>query len=119
MTPKHRALRTQYVKELRESKEVAEKWWSALVGDESSPAAQEAKARWPDGPASHPRVIGTILKYMHKCEALNHTVDEDDTVYLNEFLIDRLDGEDSQDLLKFTNALTYWPLALDKDRKPI
>jgi len=119
MTPQHRALLRQYYEELRRAKELAEAWWKELIGleiDESWKAAlAEVRRRWPDGPASHPYVIGTIVKYAKACDAINRSLDRSDRVPVNQFAIDALDSTDTQDLAKFTETLTYWPLGRGED----
>jgi hypothetical protein len=123
MTPDHKALRRQYIEELREAKKLAEEWWQNLVGaelDESWVAAvAEVHRRWPGGPVSHPYVIGTIVKHIRACDALNRTLDRSDRVPVNQFVIDALDGTDTQDLVTFTNSLSYWPIGLGEDGRPV
>ncbi|MBC7604110.1 MAG: hypothetical protein H7255_15810 [Ramlibacter sp.] len=117
MKPDYRELQQAYIVELREAMPVAQAWWLALVtrelGDSAAAAQAEAQRRWPDGAASHPQVIGVILKYMHACEAKNAGKERSEQVSANHFLIDGLDTRDSQDVNDFTDALTYWPISLD------
>ena len=80
----------QYVKDLNEAKEFAECWWTDLQNHEhsrlgtSEDANRRLRRRWPNGPASHPRVLAVIRKYWLACEALN------------EAIVQRLDVEDAE-----------------------
>jgi hypothetical protein len=119
MTDEHKALRKQYRVEMRESMKAAQAWWTALIAkeiDESAEAAEaEVRRRWPDGPASHPFVIGTIQKYLRLCEDLNITVGDEVAVDLNRFAIDGLDSDESTDVSVFTDDLSYWPIGVDEN----
>ena len=123
MSPQHKDLMSQYIASLRDARKVAEQWWDSLISEESTVARGETKSdvrrRWPDGPASHPRVIHTIQKYLHACDALNRTLGKERSIYLNQFIIDGLDRKDSQDIVDFTDALTYWPIGLDEFGRPV
>ena len=122
MSPRHKELRKLYIEDLRQAMAVAQAWWKAMLAkelDESlAAAASEVKRRWPDGPASHPVVIGVIERYLKACDELN-AIDPDSAAYLNEFIIDGLDTVGSQDVLAFTDALTYWPIGLDDQGHPV
>lgn len=120
---RHRKLFDQYVHDLRRAKEAAEKWWDDLVASEATTdrnqALESVKRRWPDGPASHPYVIGTIQKYLRACEALNQQLEKNDTVPLNHFSIDWLDSTRTQDVSDFLLDLSYWPMGLGQDGQVI
>jgi hypothetical protein len=118
MTPKHRALLRQYYDELREAKQLAEAWWGRLIGSARDEAAKTAiRKRWPNGPASHPFVIGVIAKTAHACDRLNRTLDRGDRVPVSQFIIGALDSTETQDLVSFTQSLTYWPLGTGEDNR--
>lgn len=123
MSPRHKELRSQYIADLREAMGAANQWWKTLLARELqeslSAADAEVRRRWPDGPASHPLVIGVIQKYLKACTSLNAELGPDEAVPLNEFIIDGLDTRDSQDVLAFTDALTYWPIGMDDDVHPV
>jgi hypothetical protein len=114
MSPEHRALWEDYVKELREAKMLAELWW-----DEAGGAAGTLAARWPDGPASHPYVIGVIEKYLQACYVLNQRLGRAKSTHLNEFIIDSLMTSRAEDVLDFTDNLTYWPIGLRTGDQPV
>ena len=117
MSPKFKKLQQTYITELRAAQKVAEAWWqaqlaaNAAIGGEAAQA--ELKRRWPDGPASHPRVIAVIVKCMHACDALNQGLERGDQEPVGQFLMHGIDTGDSQDLVDFTDALSYWPLGHD------
>lgn len=115
MKPEFRELQNAYIAELREVAQIASVWWRSLTVLEmdGNPRANisEVQRRWPNGPASHPRVIGVIVKYMHACEELNHGKDRSAQMPVSQFLIDGIDTRDSQDLVKFLSALSYWPVS--------
>lgn len=69
----HEKLLEGYTRELYDAKQAVERWWAALVARETQLAGNAAglRLRWPDGPASHPRVIGIVRKYWLLCEELN------------------------------------------------
>lgn len=119
MKPSHRDLQKAYIAEMREAMAVAKRWWQDLVKAELKGsvlgAEAEAERRWPDGPASHPRVVGVIVKYMHACEALNAGKPRADQESVNHFLIEGLDTRDSQDVNDFTDDLSYWPVSRDEN----
>jgi hypothetical protein len=118
MTEEHKALRRQYRVEMRESMTTAQAWWRDRIAGEMNESPQSAEAelrrRWPDGPASHPVVIGTILKYLHLCDDLNKKVGEDAAMDLNRLVIEGLDSDESEDVAAFTDTLSYWPIAVDE-----
>jgi hypothetical protein len=76
---KHYDLLRDYAHELQSAKAFAEKWWAyqlaATAAQSISPAAadQALRRRWPDGPASHPRVLAVVRKYWLACDALNRS----------------------------------------------
>jgi hypothetical protein len=117
MTDQHKSLLRQYRVEMRDSMKASQAWWRTLIAadvDESVEAAEaEVRRRWPDGPASHPQMIGTIQKYLHLCDELNRAVGQDHAVDLNRFVIEGLDSDESGDVSEFTDALSYWPIGLD------
>ena len=118
MPQNHKELFDQYERDLREAKKAAEKWWEDLIASETTTDRNQAlhsvKRRWPDGPASHPYIIGVIQNYLRACEELNLQLGEDDEVPIHTFSIDWLDSVRTKDLLKFLD-LSYWPIGLNQD----
>jgi hypothetical protein len=119
MKPTHQQLQKAYIAEMREAMRVSIAWWQSLVKTELKGSAlgaeAEARRRWPDGAASHPRVVGVIVKYMHACEALNAGKPRTEQESVNHFLIEGLDTRESQDLNDFTDDLSYWPISRDEN----
>lgn len=120
MSKKHDELWVEYVEELRVAKSIAESWWEEMIakdpGKDRKTAIRNLRRRWPDGPASHPRVIAVILKYYRACKVLNEQeADEDDIVYPHVLISDWLMGEETDDLDEFLIDLTYLPIGLDLD----
>ena len=135
-----------YIAELRESKDLAELWWSSLNEQElRQPGSSETlsvRDRWPLGPASHPFVIATYRKYYFLCKALNETLaehprevirkdpSEDDWGQRNDeppparqiepkvFVLDLLAGGRSDDLYQFMLSLVYVPIGM-KNSEPV
>lgn len=120
MTDEHRALFDRYVAELREARELAIRWWDALVEAEPGADYEEreasARLRWPDGAPSHPVVIGVIQKYLRLCDELNRRLARPQHVSLNRFAIDLLDSQRSGDVSDFLQ-LSYWPLGFDESEE--
>jgi hypothetical protein len=58
----------------------ADLWWTDLVMSELSQAGDLGEVdkrlmrRWPNGPASHPRVLAVVRKYWLACDALNEVI---------------------------------------------
>ena len=77
MGPRHEAMRTQYVQELREAIADVRTWWEDLVNETVSAtgsrvaAAAVLERRWTVGPSAHPRILAVIHKYYIACEDLN------------------------------------------------
>jgi hypothetical protein len=77
---RHEQLFEQYVEALQEAKKFAERWWMELVENELSIAGVLEEAdkrlmrRWPNGPASHPRVLAVVRKYWLACNELNELI---------------------------------------------
>jgi hypothetical protein len=119
MTEEHEVLREQYQVEMREAMMTAQAWWRTQLEREinESPQAAEAelRRRWPDGPASHPVVIGTIQKYLRLCDELNRRVGQGESMDFNRMVIDGLDSRESRDVSRFTRALSYWPIGVTED----
>jgi len=77
MSPAFRQLRKAYADELRESKEMAERWWQDLNENSAKdPGSLKPDDLWPMGPASHPWVIATFRKFFFACVELNKRVSE-------------------------------------------
>lgn len=114
-------LRRAYIADLREAKKIAEAWWEALItgAGDSEGAAVEVQRRWPDGAVSHPRVIGVVIRYMHACDVVNQGRERHEQEPLAHFLMEGIDTRDSQDLMDFTDSLTYWPLNHDAADRPV
>jgi hypothetical protein len=121
MREKYLALWEQYVEELGEAKKIAEEWWTGLIARE--PAEDRKKAilniqrRWPDGPASHPRVIAVFQKYYRLCLELNKEEEDKEVVTYppSLVLIEWLMSEETDELSKFLADLTYFPIGEDQD----
>jgi hypothetical protein len=79
---KHEGLLRAYVLELAAAKTLAEGWWSFLLASDAARAGSSAlgeqavRRRWPDGPASHPRVLAVVRKYWLACDALNRSFED-------------------------------------------
>jgi hypothetical protein len=119
-TPRHDRLFESYVKDLRTSKTFAEAWWKKLH-DSAPQEHQERKPielRWPDGPASHPRVIAVIQKYHRACEELND-LDDENAVPPTVFLVEWLMEDETEELADFLANLSYWPIGLDENDEVI
>lgn len=77
---RHERLLEKYAAELAAARQFAIEWWANLHERElqhrGSPdaAAAAVKERWPDGPASHPRVIAVVRKYWLACQSLNEVI---------------------------------------------
>lgn len=110
-------LKRTYIAELREAKKIADAWWQSLVSSQLAEnieaSVAELKRRWPDGPASHPRVIAVVVMCMHACDALNQGRERNEQEPIGQFLMHSIDTDDSQDLVDFTDALSYWPIGRD------
>jgi hypothetical protein len=80
---RHDILVKNYAEELRAARTLAERWWADLIavtGQQiGSPELAERLVRnqWPDGPASHPRVLTVIRKYWLACETLNEQIERE------------------------------------------
>jgi hypothetical protein len=78
---RHEKLLQQYADELRTAKHFAEQWWAYLQAVERQKMGSQEIAdrvlrrRWPDGPASHPRVLAVVRKYWLLCEDLNQAIE--------------------------------------------
>jgi hypothetical protein len=78
--PGYQNLLRDYVKELREAKEIVNEWWQALVAqtlqqaESEFAAAEELRRRWPVGPAAHPAILRVVRKYYLACDELNRQV---------------------------------------------
>jgi hypothetical protein len=119
VTKAHDALWEAYVADLREAKEIAEGWWRDLLKEDARGSTRlPPKQRWPDGPASHPVVIGVIIKYTQACHALNLGLSREDLVPTNEFIIESLMDDETEDLEELTDTLTYWPLTPPEPERP-
>ncbi len=139
----HDDLFTQYLPELETAVEESAKWWKDLIlretgrWGEATTARRKLRQRWPCGPASHPRVLGVLIRYHAACDALNEqatamlkpsVVDDEGPVTWGEasvqepevpvewsfeepivFLVERL-GDDHEDLADFLDALTFLPV---------
>jgi hypothetical protein len=113
MPATHQRLFTEYVEELRRSKEFAEQWWLTLNQKSSDQAA--IQSRWPDGPVSHPRVVAVIQKYYRGCETMNRIQNANLTpnVFLEEWLME----PETEDLSDFLAGLSYWPIGLNENNE--
>lgn len=132
-------LLSEYVAELRDSKEKAERWWWLLqerhADDPTSPRPEDL---WPMGAASHPWVIATYRKYFFKCAELNNQlgdrpgdaarrarpietdwgVDEESRparVEPKTFVLDLLAGGETHDLYEFMLAMVFVPIGMKGD----
>lgn len=123
MSPNFRDLQQNYIAELRVARKAAEAWWQSLVSgelaDSTEAAVAELRRRWPDGPASHPRVVAVVVQCLHACEALNQGLGRSEREPAGQFLMHSIDTLDSQDLVDFTDALSYWPIGQDASGRMI
>ncbi len=145
----HADLLEIYAKDLTVSAQFARQWWKSLLrqhklDDKASGFRRTALAqRWPDGPASHPRVLATIRKYWLACDELNQTRkllpqpghaeaepkyvlelddfvgEEPDPTYAEQNFVDphifvsEWLTDDYEELADFVGRLSYWPVGLD------
>lgn len=72
----HAKLLEEWVADLRRVMPELQDWWDQMVRDAGPGGDRIVRARWPSGPASHPRVIGLFRDYYFRVEALNHTLGE-------------------------------------------
>jgi len=118
MPTRHEELFQEYLKEMRAAQALAEAWWKDLV---NKAGAAEARRRWPLGPAAHPRVIDLLRKYWFKVEDINRAIEAgkgkkgEEVIYPQNLLADDLLDGKNDDLAKWLNTLTYWPLGLDRN----
>jgi hypothetical protein len=146
---RHEDLLQSYATELAAAKQFAEDWWARLHADElrktgsHEAAARAVKARWPEGPPSHPRVLAVVRAYWLACQALNSVIErerrggleppepeyelvpgetpvapgedatEEQEVYPHVFVIEWLMDEGMDELADFLGALSYWPVGLE------
>lgn len=75
MPTQHETLFSAYVRELRSAKRTAEAWWRGLIDAEGDGGEARVRLRWPDGPPSHPLVVGVIQRYHRLCEELNDALE--------------------------------------------
>jgi len=148
MPTRHEMLLAEYAKALGRAKHLAVEWWDELVENVArstgtrEQAQRQIRTRWPDGPASHPMVIGVLLKYYVACEAVNRKIEieqaktpeeefskddlgeeeqeieedentQEDVVYPNVFLVEWLLDDEHDDLADFLGDLSYWPIGAD------
>jgi hypothetical protein len=145
MGPKYRQLFDQYVKELRAAKTPVNAWWARLVAAELAKtpdkvaAAEALRLRWPEGPATHPRIVAIVRKYHLACDRLNQetqrnlvedreqgrphapdaareTPDEDTDLPINPavFVGEMLISKETDDLAKIVDKFSYWPIGVDE-----
>lgn len=105
MINNHDDLFVEYVRDLREAIGEAERWWNSHRSIDN-----DFESRWPDGPASYPRIIGVIVSYNKACSRLNKIVSKENRVDTNRFLIEWLMDDETEDLSFFLTDLTYWPI---------
>lgn len=140
MSRELRQLLAEYASELRQSKEMAERWWrdlneTVVEGAGSLPATD----MWPLGPASHPWVIATFRKFYFACAELNKSQlkqdvesdiqsrgqndwgrEQEEEVPLRSvepkiFAYEMLSGGEANDLYEFLLSLTFVPIGLKND----
>lgn len=150
---RHRQLLLKYVAELLAAKSCADIWWDQLISTSDTrstgPGSHQANVakRWPDGPASHPRVLAVVRKYWLACDALNQAIDSDsddgepspDKIYTLETVeeatgkqFNDVDEEnfvdphifvsewlvdEYEDLAAFVGQLSYWPVGMDEQER--
>ncbi|MDI3337550.1 hypothetical protein QKW60_14120 [Defluviimonas aestuarii] len=72
----HAKLLEEWIADLRRVMPELQDWWDQMVRDAGPGGDRIVRARWPSGPASHPRVISLFRDYYFRVEALNHTIEE-------------------------------------------
>ena len=112
-------LQRAYIADLRKAKKTAEVWWKKMTTAGTEDAIAEVRRRWPDGPASHPCVIAVFVQYMVACDALNQGRERHEQTPVPHFLMEAINTDDSEDLIDFTDSLTYWPLSHDAAERPV
>lgn len=71
----HLDVRSRWIEALRKEVPEIEAWWARLRHMEEP----LARARWPAGPASHPRVITLFRKFYFEVEALNVAITQSES----------------------------------------
>lgn len=120
--PRHRHVFSTYVRKLRAAKKVADEWWESLVENNRGSrrrngreeAVRRAKELRPLGPRSDPNFIGLLRQYWFECWALNATVNPEQRVPPEDFLLAWLIEAGEDELAEFVSGLTYWPVGQDK-----
>jgi hypothetical protein len=118
----HQRLFSAYVQKLRAAKKVAEIWWNATVEsyrtsgrrgarDEALRTAKEIR---PLGARCDSNFIGLLRQYWFECLALNASVDPEQRVAPEYFLLAWLIETGEDELAEFISGLTYWPIGQDK-----
>jgi hypothetical protein len=118
----HRALFSQYVKDLKEAKEESEAWWQSLIDTEEKRTGDRAQAeekvneRRPTGLWSLGASDAVVREYWLKCDALNRkTKDPDLRVAPEDFLLRWLAEKHLDELAEFFAGMPYWPIGMDED----
>jgi hypothetical protein len=144
----HLKLLALYAEELSTAKLIAEIWWEKLLkvngieGETTTVHRSNLDLRWPEGAASHPRVLAAIRKYWLACDALNQSrnlefldntaqpepvytlqFEHEITPSADEIVVDNFVDphifvsewliDEYDDLASFIGRLSYWPIGLD------
>ena len=139
MNERQKELLDSYVAELREAKKPVNVWWARLVAVELArapnkvAAANELRRRWPNGPATHPRVIAIVRKYYLACERMNDEImaswgarealavdgsgaapeEREGTIPPAFFVGECLVTKDTEDVANIIAHFKYWPIGMN------
>lgn len=72
----HADLLEEWIADLRRVMPELQDWWDGMIRDTGPDGERIVRARWPSGPASHPRVIGLYRDYHFRVEHLNRAIVE-------------------------------------------
>lgn len=145
---RQQALLDAYYEELRAAKADVNRWWLQLVTQvraqhpDEDAAYQALKARWPLGPAVHPRFIAVVRKYHRAFAELNQELEaarredpeqvvelgarpeapdaaetgEDQPIDPGVILSEGVSTDATRDLEAIITKFDYWPIGMsDRD----
>lgn len=116
----------RYVVDLADARDEVIEWWERLLRDASAPAGDVAaaekivRARWPLGPASHPRVVAVFRQYFLETEAYNAKKEDaagedDEGVFQpSALLLGNLEQRDPE-LAAFMQGFVFLSIGTDPD----